>query len=95
MGRPASLIATIAHQHRGAPLVPEPPHVVLRSLRPLLGLLQLLLGLAELGQVERRDLLGVLDLLLVPEIPSGMLLLYYGKRLQTAPLLKPRGKENT
>ena len=48
--------------------MPEPPHVVLRSLRPLLGLLQLLLGLAELGQVECRDLLGVLDLLLVPEI---------------------------
>ena len=32
---------------------------------PLLALLQLLLGFAELGQVERGDLLGVLDLLLV------------------------------
>ena len=32
---------------------------------PLLAFLQLLLGFAELGQVERGDLLGVLDLLLV------------------------------
>ena len=32
---------------------------------PLLGLLQLLLRLAELGQVEGSDLLGLLDLLLV------------------------------
>merc|ERR1719209_2453693 len=32
---------------------------------PLLGLLQLLLGLPELGQVEGGDLLGLLDLLLV------------------------------
>ena len=51
--------------------MPQPAHVVLGGLRPLLGLLQLLLGLAELGQVERRDLLGVLDLLLVPEMQLG------------------------
>ena len=46
--------------------MPEPAHVVLGGLRALLGLLQLLLRLPELGQVQRRDLLRVLDLLLVP-----------------------------
>ena len=51
--------------------MPQPPHVVLRALRALLGLLQLLLGLAELGQVQCRDLLCVLDLLLVPEIAAS------------------------
>merc|ERR1719422_2160951 len=35
------------------------------ELRPLLSLLQLLLGLAELGQVEGGNLLSLLDLLLV------------------------------
>ena len=46
--------------------MPEPAHVVLGGLRALLGLLQLLLRLPELGQVQRGDLLRVLDLLLVP-----------------------------
>merc|ERR1712156_352816 len=38
---------------------------VLSQPGPVLGLLQLLLSLAELGQVESSDLLGLLDLLLV------------------------------
>ena len=53
------------HQHGHAPLRPDPGDVVLRVVGPLVGLLQLLLGLAELGQVQRSDLLGVLNLLLV------------------------------
>merc|ERR1719389_942313 len=40
-------------------------HVGISHLGSLLGLLQLLLGLAELGQVEGSDLLGLLNLLLV------------------------------
>ena len=56
----------ITHHERCAALVPEPAHVVLGGLRALLGLLQLLLRLPELGQVQRGDLLRVLDLLLVP-----------------------------
>merc|ERR1719410_593874 len=42
-----------------------PAHVVLGGLTAVLGLLQLLLGFPELGQVEGGDLLRVLDLLLV------------------------------
>ena len=46
--------------------MPEPAHVVFGGLGPLLGLLELLLRLPELGKVQRGDLLRVLDLLLVP-----------------------------
>ena len=46
--------------------MPEPVYLALGVLGPLLGLLELLLGLAVLGQVEGGYLLSVLDLLLVP-----------------------------
>ena len=44
---------------------PGEAQLVLSQLGPLFGLLQLLLSLAELGQVEGGDLLRLLDLLLV------------------------------
>merc|ERR1719211_246984 len=51
----------------------------------ILGLLQLLLGLSELGQVEGGDLLGLLDLLLV----SSDLLLELGGQVGHAVLVLP------
>ena len=51
--------------HGRSPDLADLGDVVLCELRPLLGLLQLLLRLPELGQVDGRDLLGLLDLLLV------------------------------
>merc|ERR1719373_104896 len=51
----------------------------------VLGLLQLLLSLAELGQVEGGDLLGLLDLLLV----SSDLLLELGGQVRHAVLVLP------
>merc|ERR1719211_419136 len=51
----------------------------------VLGLLQLLLGLAELSQVEGGDLLGLLDLLLV----SSNLLLELGGQVGHAVLVLP------
>ena len=50
---------------RGRPGLPELVHSVLGHPGPLVGLLELLLGLPVLGQVDGRDLLGLLDLLLV------------------------------
>ena len=44
---------------------PELSHRLLAEVGPLQALLQLLLSLPELGQVQRRDLLGLLNLLLV------------------------------
>ena len=44
---------------------PELGHRLLAEVGPLQALLQLLLSLPELGQVQRRDLLGLLNLLLV------------------------------
>ena len=51
--------------HGAGPGLADLGDVVLGQLGPLLGLLQLLLRLPELGQVDGRDLLGLLDLLLV------------------------------
>ena len=65
--------------------MPEPAHVVLGGLRALLGLLQLLLRLPELGKVQRGDLLRVLDLLLVPAKGIGScftVVLFFGRRLR-------------
>merc|ERR1711951_194359 len=52
-------------------------HLAFGQLGPLLCFLQLLLGLAEFGQVQSSDLLGLLDLLLV----SPDLLLKLGSKL--------------
>ena len=51
--------------HGAGPGGAELGDVVLGQLGALLRLLQLLLRLPELGQVDGRDLLGLLDLLLV------------------------------
>ena len=57
--------------HGSGPDLADLGDVVLRQLGPLLGLLQLLLRLPELGQVDGRDLLGLLDLLLVRPEGNG------------------------
>ena len=51
--------------HRRSPGSSVLGNVVLADLASLLRLLEVLLGLAELGQVDGGDLLGLLDLLLV------------------------------
>merc|ERR1719188_2927491 len=53
-----------AHRSRPAP-GPELGQGLFAEVGPLQALLQLLLGLPELGQVQCRDLLGLLNLLLV------------------------------
>ena len=59
------------HQGDSGSLGPEPGHLGLGVLGPVLGLFQLLLSLPELGQVESGDLLSVLDLLLEPSLESN------------------------
>ena len=51
--------------HGGTTSAPVLGDVRLTNLGPLLGLLEVLLGLPELGQVDGGDLLRFLDLLLV------------------------------
>ena len=51
--------------HGSCPGLADLGDVVLCQLGPLFRLLHLLLRLPELGQVDGRDLLGLLDLLLV------------------------------
>jgi hypothetical protein len=53
------------HHKWSSSLVPQPAHVVLCRLCSLVRLLQLLLRLSKLGQVQRGNLLRVLNLLLV------------------------------